>query len=410
MSEQAPEQMSGKGPAGIKIENQPAETALSSWAPLALGFRPFFLLGIYFATLLMLGSLAGFVADLRLPGYFPLSIWHAHEMVFGYAVAVIAGFLLTSVRNWTGLDTPSGRALALLALLWLAPRLLYFTGILPPPVFALLDLSFLPVLAIVLGRLILKAGQTHNYPIPLLLLLLSLCNAATHMDALGLAADLFSPAMQIAVVMILALIVVIAGRVLPFFMQGAIGVRPEASPVLEKLALPSVLLFALALASAQAWLIVSCALFAGFIHSWRLLGWMDGAVWRQPILRILHAGYAWLAAGFLLYALAELTGLPTAHAIHAWTLGAIGMFTTGMMARVALGHSGRRIEALPWIPVAFGLVLLATLVRVLLPSILPAFMEEAVLISATCWILAFSIIALRYTSILLRARADGKPG
>jgi len=410
VSEQLPERRPGKIPADSAITNQPAGQAPSAWAPLALGFRPFFLLGTYFAILLMLGSLAGFVADLRLPGYFPLSIWHAHEMVFGYAVAVITGFLLTSVRNWTGLDTPSGRILALLALLWLAPRLLCFLTVLPPPVFALLDMSFLPVLAVVLGRLILKAGQTHNYPIPLLLLLLSLCNAAVHLDALGLASDLFSPAMQIAVVMILALIVVIAGRVLPFFMQGAIGVRPEASPLIERLALPSVLLFALALASAQDWLIVSCALFAGLIHGWRLLGWVRGAVLKQPILWVLHAGYAWLAAGFLLYALAELAGLPTAHAIHAWTLGAIGMFTTGMMARVALGHTGRKIEALPWIPAAFVLVFLAAVIRVALPSLLPAFMEEAVLLSAILWILAFCMIALRYTSILLKVRVDGKPG
>ena len=376
---------------------------------LAMGFRPFFLLGILSALLLMLVSIGGFSAGLWHDNYFTLQLWHAHEMVFGYATAIIAGFLLTSVRNWTGLDTPSGASLALLAMLWLAPRLLSFVINMPPLAFAILDCIFIPLLAVLLGRLIRKAQQTNNYPIPLLLLLLALCNAAVHLEVLGLAAGISSQAMQIAVLIIIALIAVVAGRVVPFFMQRAIGARPASHAWIEKLALPSVLLLAVAIAYDHAWPIILAALLAAVIHGSRLFSWFDRAVWQQPMLWVLHAGYAWLVAGFLLYAIAERMGGSTVQAVHAWTVGGIGIFTLGMMARVALGHTGRTIEALTLIPTAFILMILAALIRGIAPTVSPAVLDAALLASGICWIVAFGIVALRYTSILLHARVDGKP-
>jgi len=392
------------------ITTQQAPSGRDKWAPLALGFRPFFLLGIGSAILLMLLSLAGFSAGLWTHNYFSLPLWHAHEMLFGYATAIIAGFLLTSVRNWTGLDTPSGKSLALLALLWLAPRLLSFVPALPPMVFTVLDSLFLPLLAVVLGRLILRARLSNNYPIPVLLVLLGLCNGAVHADVLGFAEGVANPAMKIAVLIIIALISVIAGRVLPFFMQRAIGVRPASHVWVEKLALPSVLLLAVAIAYDHPWPIIEAALLATVIHGIRLFSWFDRAILHEPMLWVLHTGYAWLVAGFLLYAIAEWMGISTVQAVHAWTVGSIGIFTLGMMARVALGHTGRNIEALPLIPAAFILLILATLIRVFVPGISPAMMDASILISAICWLAAFAIIALRYTSILLHTRVDGKPG
>ncbi|OIO74408.1 MAG: hypothetical protein AUJ57_02280 [Zetaproteobacteria bacterium CG1_02_53_45] len=380
------------------------------WAPLALGFRPFFLLGIWFAVLLMLISLGGFASGIWHYNYFELPLWHAHEMVFGYATAVIAGFLLTSVRNWTGLPTPSGKALALLALLWLAPRLLSALPLLPPPLFALLDMLFLPVLAVVLARPLLQARQPHNYPVPLLLLLLALCNTGVHLDVLGLLEGVSKPAMQIAVCLIVALVVMIAGRVVPFFMQRSIGSRPAGNKWIETLALPSVLLVAITIAAATPWLMIIATLLAAVVQTVRLIGWFDRGLLREPMLWVLHVGYAWLIAGFLLYALAVLVDLPTVQAVHAWTVGGIGMFTLGMMARVALGHTGRNIVALSWIPAAFILLFIAALARVLLPIIRPELLDMSVHISATCWIIAFIIIGIRYSSILMRARADGQPG
>ncbi|GAV20239.1 hypothetical protein MMIC_P1203 [Mariprofundus micogutta] len=385
-------------------------TESTKWTPLALGFRPFFLLGIWFAVLLILTSLGGFASGIWHYNYFDLPLWHAHEMVFGYAVAVIAGFLLTSVRNWTGLATPSGKSLLLLVLLWLAPRLLSAVSLIPATAFALLDMLFLPVLATVLGKLIVKSKQPRNYPIPLLLLLLALCNAAIHLNVLGFIENRSSQAIQISVLAIIAIIVVIAGRVVPFFMQRGIGIKPESNALIEKLALPSVLLVAASIAIGNDWLIINASLLTGLIHGIRLISWFDRTVFKEPMLWILHAGYAWLVTGFLLYAIALLMDLATMHAVHAWTVGAIGLFTLGMITRVALGHTGRPIHALKWIPTAFILLFFASLVRVFLPVIQADLLDTAVHISATCWIVGFIIVGLRYSSILMQARTDGKPG
>ncbi|PIP01988.1 MAG: hypothetical protein COW18_08995 [Zetaproteobacteria bacterium CG12_big_fil_rev_8_21_14_0_65_54_13] len=387
-----------------------ADKTPEQWAPLTLGFRPFFLLSICFAVLLMLASLAFFATGFGGTVYFTPSLWHGHEMVFGYATAVIAGFLLTAVRNWTGLPTPSGRPLALLVLLWLAPRLLSVVPLLPATAFALLDILFLPVLAVVLGRVILQVKQAHNYPVPLLVLLLGLCNAGVHLDMLGFAEGLAGQSMQVAVITMLALVVVVAGRVVPFFMQGAIGRRPVSYQWIERMALPSVLLLAVAVLIANPWLTMVSALLAALIHSIRLIGWFDRAIFRQPMLWVLHAGYLWLIAGFLIYAVAVFIDMAMMQAIHAWTVGAIGMFTLGMMARVALGHTGRPIEPLPGVVAAFVLLFVAAFARVVLPLISVQLLNAALMISAVSWIAAFLIIAMRYVFILLRPRADGKPG
>jgi len=394
----------------IQMSGEDKKPEPKKWAPLALGFRPFFLLGIWFAVLLMIASLAVFAAGIGPYNYFTPSLWHGHEMVFGYATAVIAGFLLTAARNWTGLPTPSGTSLALLVLLWLAPRLLSAMPFLPAAAFALLDMLFLPVLAVVLGRVILKAKQAHNYPVPLLLLLLSLCNMGVHLDVLGFAEAAAAPVMQVAVIIIIALIVLIAGRVVPFFMQGPIGRRPADHKLIERMALPSVLLVAVAVVIANPWLSMMAALIAALVHGIRLYIWFDRAILAHPMLWVLHAGYAWLVAGFLIYGVAVFMDMAIMQALHAWTVGAIGLFTLGMMARVALGHTGRRIESLPWVVPAFMLLFLATCMRVILPLISPHLLNIAVPISAAFWIAAFMIIGIRYSAILLRARLDGKPG
>jgi len=387
-----------------------ADKAPEQWAPLALGFRPFFLLSICFAVILMLVSLAVFATGFGGTVYFTPSLWHGHEMVFGYATAVIAGFLLTAVRNWTGLPTPTGRSLAVLVLLWLAPRLLSVVPLLPAAAFALLDILFLPVLAVVLGRVILQAKQTRNYPVPLLILLLGLCNAGVHLDMLGLAEGLAGQSIQVAVITMVALVVLVAGRVVPFFMQGAIGKSPVSYKWIERAALPSVLLLAGAVLIANPWLSMISALLAALVHSIRLIGWFDRAILKQPMLWVLHAGYLWLIAGFLIYAVAVFVDMAMMQAIHAWTVGAIGLFTLGMMARVALGHTGRPIEPLPGVVAAFVLLFVAAFARVVLPLISVQLLNFALMISAISWIAAFLIIAVRYAFILLRPRVDGKPG
>ncbi len=408
LREQVLAKMAGDSPVTVMASgNNPGPR----WVPLALGFRPFFLAGILSALLLMAMLLYGFSAgwmDTR----FGLRLWHGHEMLFGYTAAIIAGFLLTAVRNWTGLPTPTGLPLAMLAVLWLLPRLLYAMPSISPVVFAGLDMLFLPLLAIILGRPILKKGQVRNYPVPALLLLMAACNAAVHLEAIGITTDTATPALQAATCLIIGLISVIAGRVVPFFMRQAIGSMPRTNEQTEQLALPSILLLAAAIATGNdlAPLIIGASLLAALVHGLRLIGWFDPAILRQPMLWVLHAGYAWIIAGFLLYAGTTWLGRGEMQALHAWTLGGIGLFTTGMMARVALGHTGRRIHALPGIAPAFILIFVASAVRVFLPLFHPSRLDLAIYLSAGCWLVAFVILGMRYTGILMRPRLDGKPG
>ena len=380
------------------------------WAPLALGFRPFFLLAGWFAILLMATSLGGFVTGIWHYNYFDLSLWHAHEMLFGFTVAVIAGFLLTAVRNWTGIPTPSGWPLALLVLLWLMPRFVSAIPV-PPELFALLDMLFLPLLALMIFLNLKRAKQPRNYPVPALLLLLAASNAGIHLDQLGLFEGFITPMLHLAVLTTVAIVVLIAGRVLPFFIGKTTGGQTDAIRIVEKLALPSILIFAaINLLLPYPLLVAIMAMAVAVLHALRMQRWYRPGIWQEPMLWVLYLGYGWLVAGFLFYAVALLLDINLGHALHGWTIGAVSMFTLGMMARVALGHTGRPIRVLPWMAASFGLMVIAACVRVLLPMIASQWLEIAVLISGSCWIVAFLLFAMRYSMLLLRPRLDGKEG
>lgn len=380
------------------------------WAPFALGFRPFFLLAGWFGLLFMVTSLGGFLTGIWHYNYFDLSLWHAHEMLFGFVVAVVAGFLLTAVRNWTGIATPTGWPLALLVLLWLLPRLLSALPV-TRELFALLDMLFLPVLAVVLFLNLRRAEQSRNYSVPVLLMLLAITNGAIHLEQLAYLEGYTEPMLHLAIVTVLAVIVLIGGRVMPFFIGSATGEKRGSIAWVESMALPSVLMFAVInLLLPQAGLVALVALMVAIIHAIRLASWYVNAIWRQPMLWILWLAYLWLVAGFLLYAASLLFGWPLTEALHAWSIGAVSMFILGMMARVSLGHTGRPVQPLSWMPVAFLLLIIACFARVLMPILNPAWLQYAVVISALCWSLAFLVFAFRYSALLLRPRVDGKEG
>lgn len=376
---------------------------------MALGFRPFFILAAWVGLVFMLVSAGGFVAGIWHYNYFDLPLWHAHEMLFGFAIAVIAGFLLTAVRNWTGIATPTGKTLAIMVLLWLAPRLLSAVPI-PPLLFALIDLTFLPLLAIVIFRRVRKAGQVRNYSVPALLILLAIANLGIHLDVLEVYENIAVPMLHLAVLGLVALVALIGGRVIPFFIGSVTGSRPEPNRLVERMAVVSIVIFALVNLFASPSLSAGVAIAVALLHGMRLLEWYSKVVWSQPMLWVLWLGYAWLVAGFLLYSVLLLAGLSLVEAVHAWTIGGIGLVALGMMARVSLGHTGRKIVALPGISLAFMLLMCSALSRVVLPLINGEWLELSILLAAGCWVIAFLIFAVRYTGLLLRARIDGKEG
>ena len=381
------------------------------WSPLALGFRPFFFAAGWIAVLLMLVFLGGYSTQDWQGNYFEFRLWHAHEMLFGFTVAVIAGFLLTAARNWTGLATPTGKMLGVLVGLWLTPRVLSAVPLIPAPLFAVVDMLFLPALAFALFRVLHKAGQKRNYILPAVLLMMAAANMAIHLEILGIVEDVALPAMRSMLNLTVVLVVLMAGRVVPFFIGSAVGSRPETSPMIERYALASAFLFAATeLFMFDTWLSAAVAVAVAILHGLRLKSWYQPGLWRQPMLWVLYLAYGWLVIGFFLHGFADLMLIDRIQAMHAFTVGVIGTIAMGMMARVSLGHSGRRVQVLPWMTAAFILVLAAAFIRVVLPLLWPDHMDMFIYAAGTCWISAFTIFSIRYSAILMRPRVDGQPG
>ncbi|MGZ5011118.1 MAG: NnrS family protein [Methylobacter sp.] len=379
----------------------------------ALGFRAFFALAGLAALVLIVFWNAIYSGTLTSEHYYPNNYWHAHEMLLGYAVAVIAGFLLTAVKNWTGKPTITGDQLASLCLLWLYGRILpFYAGALPDVLIALVDFSFLPILAYQVSKPIIQAKQFGNLFFIGLLLLLALGNGLIHTEMLGLQDNSAAIGIQLVVATIIILILIIAGRVFPFFTERGIpGTLVIRNSLLDSLSVASaVIVFALQLFDISGTLLALAAVIAIVVNIARLVGWYVRRIWYVPLLWVLYAGYCWIILGFILTALSAYSVVLPTLALHAFTLGGIGVLTLGMMARVSLGHTGRALKASNAIAIAFVLINVAALFRVLLPIAMPHWYENLLYVSTLSWLAAFSLFIFVYAPILTSARVDGQEG
>jgi len=381
-----------------------------------LGFRPFYLLAALLAMLsvpLWALQFSGLLASGGLRG----SVWHAHEMVFGYALAIVIGFLFTAGRNWSGRATPTGRPLMALVALWVLARVLVLT----PWLWASLAVNVaVPWLAAWgLWRALHAGGNRRNYFFVGLLLALGLATAALHLGQLGLWAALQLPVapfqglgLPLALDLLLFTIAVMAGRVLPMFSNNGVpGMNARREPRLERVALAALLLLAASDAMGMNGPVMLLALLPALLaHSLRFALWQPWKTLSNPLVWVLHAAYAWLLLHLALRAAAALGWLPAASATHALTVGLIGLMTLGMITRTALGHTGRPLKAGPVETAAYLALLAAAVLRVFLPLLLPAALLWAVWLSALCWTLAFALYLWRYGPMLLRPRVDGLPG
>ncbi|TVQ89169.1 MAG: NnrS family protein [Chromatiaceae bacterium] len=381
---------------------------------LTLGFRPFFLAAAMVACLAMPAWLVMLHGLLPMPPQLPGSSWHAHEMLFGYALAVIAGFLLTAVRNWTGQATASGRSLLGLVLLWALARLLPWITPLDDPwvvINALVAAAFPLALALSL-RPALWTSPNPVDPVFLLLLAgMASAAGAAHLQAVGSLPAGLPDANAAMLGLILLTLLLVSGRVLPFFTRVALaGASPHGADWLERATFGLAILWLVAYAQGQ-WPAITGAASIGLalLLSLRIAGWYDRRVWRLPILAILYVGYGWLILGLLLTGLGQFGRLPPNLGLHALTVGGIGVFTLGMMVRVILGHTGRVMQAAPTMIAAFLALNLAALLRVLIPLLWPAQYLTWVVLSGLLWSAAFAAFLLVHGPMLWRPRADGKP-
>ncbi len=379
----------------------------------ALGFRPFFgLAGLSGLILILLWNLI-YRASWGSENYFTPIYWHAHEMLLGYTSAVIAGFLLTAVGNWTGHVILRGGKLAGLCLLWLYGRILpFYAGQLPVVLIALTDMAFLPLLAYIVTKPVIAAKQYHNLIFTVLLLLLMTGNALIHCEMLGLKEKVAETGLQLTVAAITVLILVIAGRVFPFFTErGLPGTLAIRNPQLDNGAiLSAVLVFGLQIYGISGFFLAAASVLACLVNYVRIAGWHTQKIWYVPLLWVLYTGYGWIILGFALTGLTAYGWVQSSIALHAFTLGGIGVLTLGMMARVALGHTGRRLLAPNTIAIGFVTINLAAFIRIFLPVILPDWYEVVIYTSSMAWLMAFLLFLFEYGPILTGPRADGKEG
>lgn len=379
-----------------------------------LAFRPFFLAGSLYALLVIpLWVLAWTGA---LPLWQPTGgwlAWHRHELLFGFVMAIIAGFLLTAVQTWTGRPSISGQRLMLLALLWLAARLGWLFG-LPVTLLTLLELGFMLALAVLMGRMLWAVRQKRNYPIVVVLLLMAAADAEV-MAGLARGDDsLQRQGVLAGLWLVAALMGLIGGRVIPFFTQRGLGRQEMVKPIvwLDIALLIGTGLIAVLHATGLALLpspllgLLFLAVGAGYL--WRLLRWHDAGIWGVPLLWSLHLAMLWLVvatAGLALWHFGLLAA--SSPSLHALTVGAMGGLILAMIARVTLGHTGRPLQLPAGIVWAFVLFNLGAVARVFLTGIWPV---TGLWLTAICWSLALALYAWRYAPMLTSPRVDGHPG
>ena len=397
----------------LKTFNEPPQPRLSRTGPavLALGFRPFFILASVGSILLVALWILFWTGTTGGQHYYGTVGWHGHEMLFGYVPAVIAGFLLTAVRNWTGVNTPTGPPLGAVALLWLLGRLLPLIPGTPPTLTAAVDLAFLPLVAMMIRPALWQGKQRVNRIFVPILLLMAAANLLVHLDALGLAPT--GPLGRDTMMHLIAfLLVIIGGRVIPFFSKAVLpGYEPRSIPFVEYAGI--IMLGAVMIAEIvepPAWVAAVPAALFSMSQLIRVLLWHDRRVWSTPILWVLYAGFLWLSIGYAMYGLAAIGLVPVNAAKHALTVGAIGTVTLGMMARISLGHTGFPIQPRRVIEISFIVLNLAAAARVFGVVAAPEKYLFWIHLSGGLWILCFAVFAFVYVPILVRPRADGRPG
>ena len=401
----------------LQLGEPPVMRKGGDFALFALGFRPFFLAAGVSALVLMGLWLALWQGLVPPAGYFTLVEWHAHEMLFGYTSAVIAGFLLTAVRNWTGMAVPTGKLLATLALLWLAGRMLVVTPQAPGWMVALVDLAFLPLVAWSLWRPLWHGQNRVNRFFLLFFAAMTLANLLVHLDVAGIgkAYGLWQRGVYFMLDMVLLVLMLVAGRVIPFFTEKAVsGSRVVSRKWVEQGVFITMVVAALVeLLLPHGQLAGIAFLVVGLFQALRFWGWYNGnhGIWKWPILWVLYLGYFWLTLGLAMRGLAGLGLLAYPIALHAITLGGIGVLTLGMMSRVTLGHTGRNINDIGWwMPLAFVLLNLGAVVRVFLPLVDMSHYVLWINLAGGLWMLAFLVFVFYYTPMLIKPRIDGRPG
>ncbi|KAB0266842.1 NnrS family protein [Microvirga brassicacearum] len=383
-------------------------------ALLSYGFRPFFLFGSLYAGLAILVWLPVFYGELGVPTVFVPRDWHIHEMLYGYLAAVITGFLLTTIPNWTGRLPIQGIPLLLLVVVWLAGRIAVTTSAWTGWTFAaIVDVSFLLIIALAAAREIITGKNWRNLKILVVLGLLLFGNIVFHLEIRYYGSADYS--IRLAIGAIMMLIMLIGGRVIPSFTRNwLVRANPGRLPVpfgtfdTTSLVIAGVALLAW-IALPQGRITGAFLLIAALLQTRRLARWAGDRTWRDRLVLVLHVAYAFVPLGFGLVGLASFGFIPASAGIHAWTGGAMGLMTLAIMSRASLGHTGRALAASGVTQVLYLMVIVGALARIC-AALEPGWSAPLLHIAGISWALAFVGFAVIYWSVLTRPRVVAEKG
>ena len=394
-------------PAGPKRTQPYAGLALFSY-----GFRPFFLgaaLWAIVSLLLWLASLAGLIQLAN--GYGALG-WHAHEMLFGYASAVVAGFLLTAVPNWTGRLPVSGPRLMLLFLLWCAGRVAFLaTGVTGPLPAVVIDSLFLPYLLFTMAREIVAGRNWRNLKPLVLVGVLAAADIGFHAEVLLTGAP--NVASRVGVAALVGLIMLIGGRIVPSFTHSFLS-RMHSPQLPASFGFTDKVALIISIVALIAWIAAPASaatgilfVLAAIVQALRLWRWKGPYTWSEPLVLILHLGYAFVPLGFLLGATTILEPglLAGTAALHAWTVGAVGTMTLAVMTRATRGHTGHDLNASKLTVVLYAAIVAAALLRIG-GGFFPEFYMVLIEVAGAAWIAAFTLFLVEYSPMLLSPRIE----
>lgn len=382
------------------------------------GFRPFFLLAGIEAVVAMAVWLSAYFDPSSWPAdALPAWLWHAHEMMFGFVPAAVAGFLLTAVPSWTGGRGFSGAPLMTLVTIWIAGRVAMIPDVVSAQIAAAIDLLFFPALGFLLAAPLIRARKLRNLPFLVLLTLLFAANLAFHLGRLGTLPGGEFIGLGAAADVVAIIVAIIGGRIIPAFTQNGLRQRGIAFtisplPALDGAAIGAmVLVLASDLIPMSGVIVGGVALIAGLLHAVRLARWGGWHTRRMPLLWVLHVGYGFLVLALLLKGANVLTGAAIgAKWMHALTIGCFATLILGVTTRASLGHTGRPLVPAKSVIAAYALVPLAALIRVFAPAIAPDHYALSIALAAGLWLIAFLSYLFAFAPILTGPRADGKPG
>jgi len=386
----------------------PRLRAYEGAALLSYGFRPFFLLGSLYAGLAILAWLPMFYGELALSTAFAPRDWHIHEMLYGYLSAVVTGFLLTAVPNWTGRMPLQGRPLLVLVLIWAAGRGAVTTSAwIGWQAAAVVDVSFLVAVAAAIAREIVKGRNWRNLKVLTVLGILTAGNIVFHLEAhfQGMA----DYGIRIGIAATMMLVMVIGGRIVPSFTRNWLarenpGRLPAPFGTFDMVSTAAAGAALLAWIALPDWQVTGVALVAaGLVQTVHLTRWAGDRTWRDRLVLILHVAYAFVPLGFVLTGLAALGLIPAGAGIHAWTGGAMGGMTLAVMSRASLGHTGRALVATRTTQALYALIVVAALARIL-AVLVPHWTNALIHLAGAAWAATFIGFALTYWNVLARPR------